>query len=378
MTDPGLAVEPLNLNGYLESRGWQRDGTYRGANVWSLGPSGRLLIPERLEYDDDSDLIVEAVRQLAAYEERPERDVIRDIAEPMVDAQYYRLFPDAPAGMISLPSGVRAIQGVHDLLGAAARAVHEGPRLHFEGRRAAPVENFLHQVMLGTAMPGSYILTARVPVDAVRQQVLDLGETLKTSMGRLDLPAREVVSRLHEAVHAAQGAAQRVIQDGRVDGFYDGVEQGLSANLCRALADLGGSRRNHPFEVGFTWAYGLPQQQTGGAISFSGTMAAVLTNAAQELEQLARTGQARITGYVENLYSRPGEQRRIKIVGDLQDQAGMRLARRSLWVTVTEDQYDQAFEAQRRGWSLDIEGQLGTAQRRLEMRPSRFDVRRAH
>ena len=48
-------------------------------------------------------------------------------------------------------------------MSTAARTAEEGPRLLFEGRRSATVEEFLHRVILGAALPGSYVFTARVP-----------------------------------------------------------------------------------------------------------------------------------------------------------------------------------------------------------------------
>jgi hypothetical protein len=378
MRDQIPEVDPGGLKEYLQSQGWHTEGTYRGADIWRLENAGRLLVPGRLEYDDDGELIEEAVRKLATYEERPPRDVLRDIADPMVDAQYYRTHPDAPAGMIQLPSGLRAVQGVHDLLAVAARTEHDGPRLLFEGRRATAVDAFLHRVLLGAAIPGSYVLTARVPVQAPRQPQLDFGEEVQGAARLEDLPGRAVVSRLHQGVNAAQMAARQMVGGGRMDAFYEGVQQGVSANLCRALADLGGVRRNQRFEIGFTWARGLPGQEMAGPASFTPSMVVVLENAGQELEHLAKSGQGRITGQVENLYLSPGEQPRIKVVGDLVYESGSHLPRRSLWVTVSMEQYDQAYDAQRQGWLIDVEGRLHTTQRRLEMHPSRFEVHRRH
>ena len=134
MTEPALAVDPSDLNGYLESAGWRR-GTSRGALVWALEPGRRLIVPERREYEDDDELLVEAVRSLASVEDRPELDVVPDISEPLVDAQFYRMQPDTPSGTIPLPAGLKAVQSVHDL--------YEGGRDHNRTRtatayRAAP------------------------------------------------------------------------------------------------------------------------------------------------------------------------------------------------------------------------------------------------
>jgi hypothetical protein len=386
MPDPEPAIDPSELSGYLASRGWRREGSWRGAGVWELETSGRLLIPDHREFEDDSELLAEAVRKLAGYEERPERELLLDIAEPMVDSQYFRTHPETPSGTIPLPSGVKALNGVHLLMSTAARTVEEGPRMFFEGRRSGPVENFLQRVMLGAARPGSYVLTARVPVAAPEQPQLSLwggnGQADRAAGGRPPrIPGRAVLSGLYRAVGAARTAAGQVIErraaegQERLDVFDDSVEQGVSANLCRALGDLGGSARDRPFEIGFAWARGLPAQEPNEPVAFSGPMASVLSRAADELERLAKSGHAQITGEVETLNMRAGEEPRIKVVGEFR--SGTREPyRRALWVIVSRGQYDQAIEAQRAGWWIDAEGRMVTVHRRRELRPERFDVRR--
>jgi hypothetical protein len=381
MPEPEAVIDPAELSGYLASRGWRREGSWRGAGVWELESSGRLLIPDHREYEDDGELLAEAVRKLAGYEERPERELLLDIAEPMVDSQYFRTHPEAPPGTISLPSGVKALNGVHILISTAARTVEEGPRLLFEGRRSGPVENFLHRIMLGAARPGSYVLTARVPVTAPDEPQLSLWENGKASGRRSGISGRAVLSQLRQAVEAARTAAGYVLDrqaaDGqeRLDVFDDSVEQGLSANLCKALGDLGGYSKDRPFEIGFTWARGLPSRQSREPIAFTGSMASVLSRAGDELERIAKSGHAQIIGQVETLNMRVGEEPRIKVVGEFRSD-GREPYQRALWVIVSRNQYDQAIEAQRAGWSVDAEGRMVTVHRRREMLPDRFDIRR--
>jgi hypothetical protein len=375
MTEPVPVIDPSQIGGYLQSKGWIREGNWRGAGVWSLESSRQLLVPDHREYDDDSELIQEAVRRLAAYEERPEGELLLDISEPMVDTQFFRTHPNSPAGTIGLPSGVRATRGVHDLLSTAARTVEEGPQLLFEGRRSSRVDSLLHRIMLGAARPGSYVLTTRVPVGQ-SQQPLTLWDSSSVKRQEEALDGRAMLSALNRAIRAAQKAANILLRDARsASGFDDQAEQGVSANLCRALGDLGGYSRDRPVEIGFTWARGLPSQVPTDPVAFTGSMVAVLSRAADELEQLARSGQAQITGQVETLNISPGQQPRIKVVGELRT-ATQVISRRAIWVAVSMGEYDQAIEAHRVGWRLEVAGTLVTSQRRLEMRPHRFAVLR--
>src|SRR5487761_615899 len=100
MTSPAPVLSAAEISSYLRSKGWQRDGDWRGAGIWRLGNQARLLVPEQGQRDDDEELILDAVRKIAKYEQRPEIDVRLDITEPMVDAQYFTVHPDAPPGSI--------------------------------------------------------------------------------------------------------------------------------------------------------------------------------------------------------------------------------------------------------------------------------------
>ena len=384
MPEPEATIDPSELSGYLASRGWRREGSWRGAGVWELETSGRLLIPDQREYSDDGELLAEAVRKLAGYEERPERELLLDIAEPMVDSQYFRMHPESPSGTIPLPSGVKALNGVHVLMSTAARTVEDGPQLLFEGRRSGPVESFLRRVTLGAALPGSYVLTARVSVTAPEQPQLGLWEDSKANGAVGSRPTgvsgRAVLAQLRQGVVATRTAAGQVIErlatnrQERLDIFDDFVDQGVSANLCKALGDLGGYSKDRPFEIGFAWARGLPSQEPGEPVAFTGLMAGLLSRAGDELERLAKSGHAQIIGEVETLNMRAGEEPRIKLVGEFRID-GREPSQRALWVIVSRSQYDQAIEAQRAGWLIDAEGRMVTVHRRREMRPERFDIR---
>jgi len=232
------------------------------------------------------------------------------------------------------------------------------------------------------------VLTSRVPVEgsapAEGSQQLDLLSTEAPDAlvisGRL--PGRGVVSALHQAIRVAHAAANSALRtQGQLSAFYDGVADGVSANLCRALADLGSFGRHdageyRSFEIGFGWARGMPTDESSEPISFSENMVGILTHADEELTNLAKSGPARLVGKVETLKRGPGEQPRIRVIGELRTEEGNMLGRRSVWVTVSTAQYEEAWEAQRNGLDMVIDGHLGTSRGRLQMEPSRIEVTR--
>jgi hypothetical protein len=369
MTSPIPALSAADIGSYLRSKGWERDGNWRGAGVWRLGEQARLLIPEQGHRDDDEDLIREALRKVAKYEQRPERDILLEITEPMVDTQYFKVHPNAPAGSIPLPVGMRAVTGIHDLIKAAATTVENGPRLLFEGRRSSRIETFLQSVLLGSAAPGSYVLTARIPAQPVTQQQL-----FGTSPDE-EFSGRAVARQLRLATQAAYEATELVVrQHGEFSVFYDALERGVSANLCRALSELGGQGKQNPFEIGFAWARGVRGDEPTGEIAFTSTMPAVLARAGDELAALARGGTAEITGEITDLHDRRGERPRVKIAGQLRLHGATNYPRRSIWVVLTASDYDLAIDAHRNEQNVAVSGRLNPGGRRLELHATAFLV----
>jgi hypothetical protein len=160
---------------------------------------------------------------------------------------------------------------------------------------------------------------------------------------------RNIGLQLYRAITSAHDSAAAAARENRADAFDEHVDKGVSANLCEALGNLGGASRDRPFDVEFSWALGLPTDVAPRTIAFTGVMARVLHQAGRQLTDLANAGQAQVKG-------------------DIRFTGGT--LRRSIWVLVTEADYDRAYEVQARGWQIGVRGELVPAQRRLELRPA--------
>ncbi|GAB4587630.1 hypothetical protein [Nocardia sp. IFM 10818] len=329
--------------------------------MWEQVEVGRLLVPARLEYPDDAELLHTAVRQLANIEGRAPWEVALDIAEPEMDIPSFRLQPDTPSGTIPLPSALKAMQGIHDLLKVSAQTVELGTRLLYVGPRSKQVDNFLQRVRIGTTRPGSYIFDARVPVSTPAQLTLD-------AEWSNELAGRVVTTGLFKAVNAAHAAAASVTRgDAGFGCFDDAVEEGVSANLCAALGNLGGAEKNRPFEIGIAWARSETAELPSRTLSFSHHMVRALVSASSELEKLAKSGHATITGMVETLDWHANEEPRVRVKGELQTRADT--FQRSIWIVLSQEDYRRAFAAQETQRPLRVRGELTPARKRLEMRP---------
>jgi hypothetical protein len=188
-----------------------------------------------------------------------------------------------------------------------------------------------------------------------------------------EFTGRFVIRQLHTALAAARTAADQAADGAELDVFYAAAEEGVSANLCRALADLGGEGRDRPFEIGFSWGRGVAGADPVPEMAFTGVMPAVLSRAASELEALARQGTASITGLITDLHDDPVDWPRIKVKGDLRTPGQGRFPRRSIWIALSRPDYDAAIVAHQRRRLVRATGEL-TRTGRLELTGHSFEV----
>lgn len=365
MTSPLSAAD---ITSYLDAYGWRRRAATADVTVWDHPHGHRVLVPVRDDTDDGSEGDQALLRVLAMVEDRPAAEIAAEIRSPLADLQTIHIHPPSlPSGYVDLLTGRKAVNAVRDLYAVAARTALEGPRLRFRGQPPARVEEFLRQVQLGPAGPGSYVFALRVPVEPPDQQQLwDDGPALP----------RFAVSLLHRAVAAARDAAAVVATDPlRYSAFDEVVDAGVSSDLCEALTDLSGARQEQPFEIDFRWARGVsPGTAPPSApetVAFPAGAGVVIRRAGEKLKALAESGTAQITGLVRTMHDDPPADRwRIRVWGELATQNAPPEAPRSLWVRLRSDaDYELARSAQQRQQRVRAQGRLEVLRPRTELVP---------
>lgn len=355
MTQAPYELDVENLVSYLVAAGWhQYPETWRGAGVWAPAEYGKreLLVPMDLRYRDSRQLLEAAVDELAKYEDRRPDEVLRDIAEPLVDKQEYRLHPPTPSGTVPLPTAVKAFGGVHNLLAAARRGLDEAAMPSFTGRRPATVTTFLRTVLLDTTSAGSYVMMVRVPLGQRGASGRPLG--------------RRVVTRLHDAVSTVHRVVQAVAQTDSIRAFDSTVEHGVTQQLCEALVELGGPDKNQRFEIGIHWARGLESELPPLRVGFTEQTIEILDRGAKRLQELASAGRATMTGKIKEMHYAPAPHR-VKVHGILQ-RNGDRREETVIWVQLNAAQYERASrEHQSPNLTFQFTGQLSLSGRRLDM-----------
>jgi len=354
---PSAGIGVAEVTTYLADAGWRRrlEG-WRGAAIWGHPNGAEVLVPPRDGMGDADLRLRDILAILAEVEQRPVADIAQDIGSPLVDTQSYRTFPDGlPRGTTTLPAGLQALQGVRDIFGAAARTVLEGPHFAFTGQRPRTVTDLLDRVQLGPTRPGSYLLTVRVPVDEpdwIGEPIVPFG--------------RQVLLQIHDAVTAVAPAAE----SSELAAFDSTVTAGVSAELCEALSGLSGTQRRQPFEISFRWARGLRSELPPATVRLPEGAGVVLRAAAARLRQLHVSGEATVTGTVEDLHDDPpggGDRWRIKVRGELRSEGGV-ARRRAIWVRLPDqDAYDAAIAAHGEHRPVRAAGVLTSTNGRVEL-----------
>lgn len=356
-----MIVRPsvADISTYLQHTGWhQQTRAWRGASIWTQPEGHEVLVPARDDLGDADLRVREILAALSAVEKREPDEIASEIDAPHMDVQSYRTFPDGmPSGYTPLSVGLRAVQGVRDVVGAAARTAVEGPQPVYEGGNPTEVKALLGQVQLGPGRLGSFQFTVRTPLEPA------LGRPATWQLYR-------AVTEIAVAVRRSEGSNLGV--------FDETVTAGVSANLCEALSGLAGQRRRQPFEVAFRWGRGMATDALPATVRFAAGEGTVVHAAAIHLRQASLAGDAEIVGTVESLHDDPvrGDRWRIKVRGAL-TMAERTATDRAAWVRLWDQvRYDAAITAHRAGRRVRAAGELSTARGRVEIEVDRegFEV----
>jgi hypothetical protein len=336
MTEIGVGA----VSSYLADSGWARSTeTWHDATIWSNG-SEEVLVPPRDGMGDSASRLRDLLSALESFESRPAGEIARDIAYPLLDTAYYRAPAAArPDGFVSLPSGLGAFQGMHDMFRTAASVVLAAPRFQTGAHHA--VSELLTGIHIGTTSAHTFALTVLIP--------------LESSQGGTPL-GRQVLLQVHDATREVRQAvnAQSLAE------FDNAAAAGVSAEFCQALSALAGTDLQDPFELGFRWARGLRADVPDQVLRFPAGAGELIQQGARRLEQdqpamvaaqapLDPSGPATITGRIVALHDTEGadDRWRVRIRGLLRME-DRRPLRRTIWVRLdSPGLYDMALAAHR-------------------------------
>jgi hypothetical protein len=98
------AAAAAGLPDWLALHGWDREGDWRGCQVWRLGNQARILVPRDMRYDDTADLVTTAINTIARHVGTPPRAVLSGATAMAAPPKG----PPAPASPRPEPAGNQA------------------------------------------------------------------------------------------------------------------------------------------------------------------------------------------------------------------------------------------------------------------------------
>jgi hypothetical protein len=276
------SLTPLNVVGYLRSRGWRKFSEVRTRfSVWVHPghPEAEILVPVTREARDYVSQISEALQELEAVENRSQLEILKDLHNSGFDV--IRLSAQSAStvdGTVKIDAGVRLFEQARELLLSAACATVR-PRPVFHSRKPQQAIDYMGKARLGQTERGSYVLTLLSPVAP------QLSFHSDTDLFPEEPFERSVVRMLSSSVELAMTAAEisgtSAAQD--FEPFLSSVGGGVSANLCEAIAGFFGTIDASAIDLSVVWSLNrpIPDDQTPSRVRISADFVPTLQEAAK-------------------------------------------------------------------------------------------------
>ena len=261
-----------------------------------------MLLPFDRTVGDYLTRMVDAVRLIAALEERLVTEVLTDLQHASTDVLRIRLCSaDAADGTLPLLQGERMVKSTTELLAAAGCAVN-ARRAYFPASRTDEVRQFVQNLRLGQSERGSYVLTVQSRVaPELRQEQPSLFDAPEPPF------ERRAVTALNRALIALRDAVDAAATNFTAKVFQDAVAHGVSANLCQAVAGMTAANPQpvDQLRFAFTWARSRPfDSAPPREVGFRAEAFPIIAEAGRVLKAVAPLEDQEIQGYVVKLEQR--------------------------------------------------------------------------
>lgn len=284
--------DPQRLSLLLREAGWQIVGQRKGAYV-RLAPPGEfnvsVLVPLDRSAPEYNEVMADALADI-------ERLMARDVgtsnvialltAEP-TDGFRFRAESTAPRGLIAWTHGEQLIHNSRLILASGAKA-YMG-RLGYFGNRFGQFANrYLDHVLMGQTAPGSYIVSAFVPVSGFVPLSAAGTSEAETDKGLFPIPTEVAstraigISTWTAAVSTAE-ALEHYRSTGSLSAFEDLVPRGVSHEMTMAMQGLLAGSDGAEFSVEWNPAIPPPKNVGTARIELRPSDSEVLSRASNDL-----------------------------------------------------------------------------------------------
>lgn len=291
-------VTPRALTGYVRGLGWQPVTNGRRSDIAVFHrPDSRfhqVIVPMDPTLADFAETVIEAVRKLAEYEQRPALSVLEHLLLPPADVLHFReVSADAETGSLPLDHAVHLIDGTRKLLLSLAHSVLVPQPYHPRMSRSEAGE-FVSRCRLGQTERGSFALTVACPLDLPVDLFGPNGEPFARRVTQL------LAQVLQELLQAADTESLGDLAD-------PARHPGISANLCESLLMLRPNGERAFLGVSVTWSRAFLPPNRGGEyeVQLRQEVFQVAEALAPRLRSLPEPRVDRFFGFVDELRGQP-------------------------------------------------------------------------
>ena len=343
------AIQPSEINAYVQSKGWSRVEFEEKRAVWTkkIGETEvDLVVPLRQSFKDYHYRVENILRTLADVEKRECSKLFDDIKHSTSDIIRFRIMhSDIDDGNLPFEGSSKLIEGAKDVLSAAICSIDE--KKAFYSRRTNTAMDFLKQLKTAQTERGSFILKIVSPVPPTQQLSFPNKETEEITQPF----ERQFALNLYKSLAACEVAGTRSVVDNNIDAFTSKVADGINVNILEGLVSLGtilGTTNYNDLEFSINWAairdvpeeFNKPIQITRDHITF-------IQAASRQLKETASLEDYLIQGHVEKLEKTPkNNYGKIVVLSLLEDKY------KKVKIELPEKLYNIAIEAHKTSYGM--------------------------
>lgn len=253
-------VNYLAFQQYLLHKGWKKVATKRDDAAAIVtpddNPSYDILLPLSRTFADYSLSINQAIKRVAAYENRDEIQLLNDLIAPPSDIVRYRIENESTAnGIIPLKAGFDLLESAKKSLLSAASDVLS-PNFYHKRMSYKQATQFIDACYLGQSERGSYIASIICPFIKLTKEdkpsqlsLFSTEEALTTSITRsVTKKLMTSVTRLKRAIESGDTESIEKAESGNI----------ISTNFLESLVEMNEFTQGSIIEISTTWAPTIP------------------------------------------------------------------------------------------------------------------------
>jgi hypothetical protein len=284
------------LQRYLLTHGWlQVDHPNKRITLFAtkpdkLGDYTSIALPASAEFSDASELMRNAIRLIADYENLPIRKALDQVHRWDRDILRARMIKlRGHEDFLPLTIAAETISSLKEFIGYAAYT-QSAPRPFFD-KAGGEAAAFAEHCLFGHTFAGSFGLTVECPISVIPELAMPGNQPIVP----LNVPFERQV---FERVASGFSTLRISIEKSSLEPMIEGYKTGFSANMCHTLAEIFQQAGGRRIEYDISWSPELKSsaEQIWKPFLFEGRAHEFALAAATELEKVEKVPDSVIEG----------------------------------------------------------------------------------